>query len=91
MESVLTWALTARQLCEFITPLGACSSLQGSRSCATVTSARSLVQDTCCFARETGGDERSSAALVLSNDKSERKLLKGKELASDLDSLENVF
>lgn len=70
VESVLTWALTAGQFYEFIAPLGACSLLQGSQSRATVTSARSLGQDASCLAEETSGDEQSSAAVVLSNDKS---------------------
>lgn len=70
MESVLTWALAAGQFYEFITPLGVRSSLQGSRSRATVTSAESLGQDVSCLAGERGGDEKSSAAVVLSNDRS---------------------
>lgn len=70
VESILTWALTAEWLYGFITPLGACSSLQGSGSCATVTSEKSLGQDTSCLAEGTGSDEKSSAALGLSNEKS---------------------
>jgi len=70
VESVLTWALTAGQFCEFITPLGSHSSLLGSRSRATMTSAKSLGQDTSCLTERTIGDEKSSAAVVLSNDKS---------------------